>query len=324
MKPATPDSSGGASLDDIARNGGLFRRIAARIPTYMTDLRENPAWLPMFVLARTMPARRMHWLGAERARPPENAGETIFRGIDRKEVVEALHAEGLFSGLTLPAAIHEEIAAFALRTPCFGNFDRRFEFMPGDHAQAEARFGRSLLSGHYFERIMDCPEALAVQKDPLLLEIARYYLGGQAKLITTRVWWSFPTGMACDADKNLASLGKYHFDLDDWRMLKFFFYLVPVDGDTGPHVYVRGSHKQRALRHQLTLLVGHPAEEVLDIYSPQSPVTLTGEAGLGFVEDPFGFHMGTVPARRPRLMMEVGFGVSRPSRRRFHGEPVIR
>lgn len=34
--------------------------------------------------------------------------------------------------------------------------------------------------------------------------------------------------------------------------------------------------------------------------------------------------MGTVPARTPRLMMEVDIGVSAPSRRRFHGEPVIR
>jgi len=49
-------------------------------------------------------------------------------------------------------------------------------------------------------------------------------------------------------------------------------------------------------------------------------LTLTGKAGSGFVEDPFGFHMGTVPTQKPRLMMEVGFGVSKPSRRRFHGE----
>ena len=324
MNLATPDKSGAASLEAIARDGSLFRRIAARIPTYLTDLRENPAWLPMFVLARTMPGRRLHWLGAKRARPLENAAETMFTGVARDRVVDALRSEGLFSGLMLPPAIREEIAAFASRTHCFGNFDRRLEFMPGEHAEAEKRFGRSLLSGHYFERILDCPAALAIQKDPLLLDVARHYLGGQAKLITTRVWWSFPTGKASDADKNLASLGKYHFDLDDWRMLKFFFYLVPVDAGTGPHVFVRGSHKRRALKHQLTLLVGHSAEEVLGVYGPQSPLTLTGEAGLGFVEDPFGFHMGTVPAHTPRLMMEVGFGVSRPSRRRFHGEPVIR
>jgi len=323
MTFTSPDKSGAASLEAIARNGSMLRRMAARIPTYLTDLRENPAWLPMFVLARTMPGRRLHWLGAKQAKPARNE-DTMFTGVDRAAAVGALKADGLFSGLVLPQAIHEEIAAFAERTPCFGNFDRRLEFMPGEHAEAEKRFGRPLLSGHFFERILDCNAALAIQHDPLLLDIAAHYLGGQAKLITTRVWWSFPTGAASEADKNLASLGKYHFDLDDWRMLKFFFYLKPVDEGTGPHVYVRGSHKRRALKHQLTLLVGHPAQDVLGVYGNDSPVTLTGEAGLGFVEDPFGFHMGTVPTRTPRLMMEVGFGVSAPSRRRFHGEPVIR
>ncbi|MFA6153380.1 hypothetical protein [Mesorhizobium sp.] len=324
MTLSAPDKSGAASLESIARNGGLMRRIAVRVPTYLKDLRENPAWLPMFVLARTLAGRRLHWLGAKPAPPAANAKDTMFRGVDRAAAVNALRSDGLFSGLVLPAAIHEEIARFAERTPCFGNFDRRLEFMPAEHAQAEKRFGRPLLSGHYFERTLDCDAALAVQRDPLLLDIAAHYLGGQAKMITTRVWWSFPTGAASDADKNLASLGKYHFDLDDWRMLKFFFYIKPVDADTGPHVYVRGSHKRRSLKHQFTLLVGHSAQEVLDVYGEQSPVTLTGEAGLGFVEDPFGFHMGTVPSRTPRLMMEVGFGVSSPSRRRFHGEPVIR
>ncbi|CAN7407302.1 hypothetical protein [Mesorhizobium sp. LjNodule214] len=323
MTFTSPDKSGAASLEAIARNGSMLRRMAARIPTYLTDLRENPAWLPMFVLARTMPGRRLHWLGAKQAKPARNAG-TMFTGVDRAAAVAALKSDGLFSGLVLPQSIHEEIANFAERTPCFGNFDRRLEFMPGEHAEAEKGFGRPLLSGHFFERILDCDAALAIQHDPLLIDIAAHYLGGQAKLITTRVWWSFPTGAASEADKNLASLGKYHFDLDDWRMLKFFFYLKPVDEGTGPHVYVRGSHKRRALKHQLTLLVGHPAQDVLGVYGDDSPVTLTGEAGLGFVEDPFGFHMGTVPTRTPRLMMEVGFGVSAPSRRRFHGEPVIR
>ncbi|MER8376462.1 hypothetical protein [Mesorhizobium sp. M1406] len=324
MTVMNPDKAGAASLETIARNGSMLRRIAVRIPTYLSDIRENPAWLPMFMLARTMPARRMHWRGAKPVRRSQRAQDTMFAGINCQDVVDALRMDGLFPGLVLPTLVAEDVAAFARCTPCFGNFDRRLEFMPAEHAEAEARFGRPLLSGHYFERILGCNSAVAIQNDPLLVDIAAHYLGGQATLITTRVWWSFPTGQASDADKNLASLGKYHFDLDDWRMLKFFFYLVPVDEGTGPHVYVRGSHDRRALKHQLTLVVGHPAQEILDVYGKQSPVTLTGEAGFGFVEDPFGFHMGTVPAHRPRLMMEVGFGVSPPSRRRFHGEPVIR
>src|SRR5882757_2991619 len=166
MNLSTPDKSGAASLEAIARNGSLLRRIAVRIPTYLSDLRENPAWLPMFMLARTMPARKLHWLGARAARPAQNAGETMFRGVELNSIVETLRVDGLFSGLVLPQEIHEEIASFAQNTPCFGNFDRRLEFMPGDHAEAEKRLGRSLLSGHFFERILDCPAASAIQRDP--------------------------------------------------------------------------------------------------------------------------------------------------------------
>jgi hypothetical protein len=313
-----------ANLEMIARSAGRFRRVVARLPTYLADMRENPAWLPMFVLARTMPARRAHWRLARPASPVANIGDTMFRDVRRAGVVDALRAKGLFAGLALPPAIRDEITLFAQKTKCFGNFDRQIEFLPEDQTVAERRCGRSILSGHYFERILRCEAALAMQRDPLLLDIARHYLGGEAQLITTRLWWSFPTRAATDTDMRLASLDRYHFDLDDWRMLKFFFYLTPVDEGGGPHVYVRGSHNNRVLRHQLTLLVGHPADDVLRAYGAENAVTLKGEAGFGFVEDPFGFHMGTVARRSPRLMMEIGFGVSKPSARRFHAEPVLR
>jgi len=313
----------GGNLEMIARTAGPLRRMIARAPTYLAYLRENPAWLAMFVLARTKPVRRAHWRLAKTVRALPDRGETMFGDADRPLVIDALNTQGLFSGFLLPPTIREEISRFAIMTECFGNFDRRIEFAPADHSTAEKRFGRSILSGHYFERILRCDAAMSVQRDPLLLDIAQHYLGGESRLITTRLWWSFPTRTASEADMRLASLDRYHFDLDDWRMLKFFFYLTPVDKDCGPHVYVRGSHVHRALRHQLTLLVGHPADDVLRAYGAENAVTLTGQAGLGFVEDPFGFHTGTVAKRAPRLMMEIGFGVSRPSRHRFHGEPVV-
>jgi hypothetical protein len=320
----SPVTSASANdLESIARKGGKLRRMAVRIPTYMADIRESPAWLPMFLLARTMPARRAHWLTARRSNGAIDNLPTLFEGVDAESATEALRRDGIFPGLMLPEATTSEIARFAIETPCFGNFDRKIEFRAPDHGAVERQLGRTILSGHHFERALDCHAVRAVQRDPLLSEIARCYLGAQAQLITTRIWWSFPT-KASEADRSLASLDKYHFDLDDWRMLKFFFYLVDVDSATGPHVYVRGSHNKRRIKHQLTLLVGHPADEILDFYGKDSALTLTGAAGFGFVEDPFGFHMGTLAKDNPRLMMEVGFGVSKPSRRRFHGEPVLR
>ncbi|AVA24163.1 hypothetical protein [Rhizobium sp. NXC24] len=319
----SPANSNPKDLEAIARNGGVLRRIASRIPTYLTDMRENPAWLPMFLLARTMPFRKAHWLSARPASRQESGKPSMFGDLRAEAIADELRRTGLFSGLNLPAAIHEEIARFGHETPCFGNFDRRFDFLASDHAEAERWFGRTILSGHHYERALRCDAVVAVQQDPLLLDVARHYLGGNARLITTRTWWSFPTKNASDADLSRASF-KFHFDLDDWRMLKFFFYLSDVDANSGPHVYVRGSHNRRRLKHQLTLLVGHPAHEVLDFYGEENAITLTGKAGSGFVEDPFGFHMGTLAKQRPRLMMEVGFGVSKPSKRRFHGEPVLR
>ncbi|AYG61134.1 hypothetical protein QD460_04835 [Rhizobium jaguaris] len=316
-------NSSANDLESVARQGGRLKRMAVRIPTYLADVKENPAWLPMFLLARTMPFRRIHWFATRRPVARPEPGTSMFSGIECNAVVNALRTDGFFPGLVLPENIHREIAQFAGSTGCFGNFNRQLEFIAPEHADAEARFGRPLLSGHFFERSLDCASVVAVQHDPLLADVAKHYLGGQAQVITTRIWWSFPTKSASEADLSRASF-KYHFDLDDWRMLKFFFNLVDVDEGTGPHVFVKGSHRRRRMKHQLTLLVGHPEEEVLGFYGKGSAVTLTGKAGFGFVEDPFGFHMGTVPTQKPRLMMEVGFGVSKPSRRRFHGEPVLR
>ncbi len=313
-----------ASLETIARRGSALSRIGARIPTYLTDLRENPAWLPMFLFARLMLMRNAHWAMTAKLAPPFSPQPTMFADVTCPAAVEALRRDGLFAGLHLPQTICAAIADFAARNTCFGNFDRTLEFLPGEHVAAEKLFNRSILSGHYYDKVLKCDAALAVQQDPLLRDIAAHYLGAQAQVITTRIWWSFPTRDASEADKHLASQDKYHFDLDDWRMLKFFFYLTPVDEGAGPHVYVRGSHKRRALRHQFTFFVGHSADDVLKVYGADKSTILLGDAGFGLVEDPFGFHMGTVAARSPRLALEIGFGVSPPSRRRFHGEPVIR
>jgi hypothetical protein len=299
-----------------------LQRIAARIPTYVADAIDNPEWLVMFALGRVMPVRQAYrrWHPIE-ATPPV-AGGTIFGDRKVDDIVASVRTDGIFQGLSLPERIAGEIHEFALATPCFANMDRQLEFSSEDHADAERRFGRPVLTGQYFDRIKQCPAVATVRQDPLLHTIAAAYLGPQARLAATRLWWSFPTKPR-EQDLHLASQDRFHFDLDDWQTLKFFFYLTAVDADAGPHVYMRGSHRQRRWKHQLTLLVGQPTDEVLGSYGAGNMLSLTGARGFGFAEDPFGFHMGAAPKRMPRLMMEVAFGVSAASRRRFYGEPVV-
>lgn len=297
-------------------------RMIKRLPTHVADIRDNPRWLPMFALGRVMLFRNLAWRWKD---PPRelSLATTLFPHVDVNEATERLGRDGLFQGLTLPAVIRKELALFARSTLCFGNFDRKLELLARDHRAAELASGKAILTGHFFERVLACEAARRVQQDPLLLHIAQNYLGGEARVTATRLWWSFPSERASDYDLHQASQDRFHFDLDDWRMVKYFFYIEAVDQHAGPHVYVLGSHRKRALRHQFTLLVGQPSEEIERIYGREAIVRLTGPEGFGFAEDPFGFHTGTLAKRGRRLVLEISFGVSEKLHRRFHGEPVV-
>jgi hypothetical protein len=297
---------------------GVFRRIAARLPIYFADTIDNPQWLAMFVLARFVPVRRAYGKLRTASAAPPIVGDTLFSTVSPAEILDGLKVDGIAPGLAIPRDLVRQIHDFAANTPCFGNLDRGLPFFAAAHAAVEARTGRPILTGHYLEGLETCPAITLVQQDPMLMTIARTYLGRHARLAATRLWWSFPT-TPLEEDLHRASQDRFHFDLDDWQTLKFFFYLTPVDEGAGPHVFVRGSHRRHLWRHQLTPFVGHPADEVIAAYGAANVRTVTGDIGFGFAEDPFGFHMGISPRRVPRLMLEIAFGVSAYYQRRIYG-----
>ncbi|MEM8831523.1 MAG: hypothetical protein AAGE96_19495, partial [Cyanobacteria bacterium P01_G01_bin.19] len=102
----------------------------------------------------------------------------------------------------------------------------------------------------------------------------------------------------------------FHYDLDDYHALKFFFFLTDVDVASGPHVCIRGSHKKKKLRHQFSWLIGRSDSEIIDYYGEENLVTICGEAGFGFAEDTFCFHRGTPPVERDRLMLQIEFAMN--------------
>ena len=159
-----------------------------------------------------MLVRRLHWRGAKPTLG-SSSGETLFGGIDPDEAVRSLRSGGLHPAIVLPPDVHEEIAGFARKTACFGNFDREIEFLPEDHEETQKRLGRGILSAHYFERTLECDAVVAVQRDPLLRDVAARYLGAQTRIIRTRLWWTFPTVSARESDKGLASLDRYHLGI---------------------------------------------------------------------------------------------------------------
>jgi hypothetical protein len=138
-------------------------------------------------------------------------------------------------------------------------------------------------------------------------------LGHDAVLIRTRLWWSFPAARVSDEDLHAAAQEKFHFDMNGWRTLKFFFYLTPTTERSGAHRSIIGSHRHRRLRHQFTVTLGRPTEELERLYGQDRFLTITGDAGTGFAEDPFVFHTGSLCRDQPRLILELEYAAAASS-----------
>jgi hypothetical protein len=251
-----------------------------------------------------------------------SARGSIFSSISVGETVTSLERDGLFVGIRLPRHVVDDLREFAQQTPCFGNISRKISFLPSDHRDAETKFATPILIGHYLEKIEDCCWIREIQTDPLLTEISSCYLKKKPSIRSSRMWWSFPVDRCEDRLLRLASQNLLHFDMNDWSSVKFFFYLTDVGAASGPHVYVRRSHRRKRLRDQFTFFAGKPMSKVIDFYGAANFVTVCGPAGFGFAEDPFGLHMGTVAQKDPRLVLEIEYGLSDTTRRQYLGSLV--
>jgi len=139
--------------------------------------------------------------------------------------------------------------------------------------------------------------------DPSLLAIAQAHLRAEPVQDLVAMWWS----AAVDGGDTSAAAQRYHFDLDRLRFLKVFVFLTDVDDETGPHVYVRGSHRDQpaALRrdHRHTdaaVAAAHPGAER----------RITGPRGTVFLADTIGLHKGLELRRGHRLVFQTEYATS--------------
>ena len=299
-------------------SGLVFKRLASRAEIYWRDTLSNPLWPIMFAASRFGLVRKfLRGSHSDLALKPAGSASIItVRSPD--SFVQQLHAQGLAEGLCLNPTVVDAIKAFAEIEQCRGSREGQ-PFLPNDFRRAQRTASSPILVGHYFEAVEKCEAAVQLRSDPLLQAIAAAYLGNRARPVSTRLWWSFPSDSIDEQSLHSASQERFHYDVDDWRALKVFFYLTEVGEKQGPHVYVRRSHKAKPLRHEATLLVGKPTDDVLRVYGVEAPAAVTGGAGSGFFMDPFGFHMGTLVRTGRRLMLEIAFGVSNVNARRFNG-----
>lgn len=154
------------------------------------------------------------------------------------------------------------------------------------------------------EVALECAEVQEFATDPAMAAIARGYLGQPVLMDEVAFWWTTP---ARSEDANI-NAQMFHQDRDRLSFLKFFIYLTDVTPDTGPHVYLRGSHRSvpRSLRGD-----GRQTDDaVREAGLGHEIKELCGPAGTLMAVDTIGLHKGKTPISGDRLALENEFATS--------------
>ena len=283
-----------------------LRDFGSHLTEIYKGLTKNPQWLFMRYFCRFETFRSLMVSFAKSPQQPSIAHADDFASdFTINSVVETLKIEGLYLGINLSPEIRQEIVDFADRTPCYGNRKPKLGFYYFQKEAAQRICPKPILTGYYFNSAQ-CPAIARLADHPQLRAIAAHYFQAEPQHIGNQLWWSFAT--EAQTYERLRAAQVFHYDMDDCRSLKFFFYLTDVDAASGPHVCVRRSHHQKPWLHKL-IRRGYSDQKIIKSYGEENLSVLCGEAGYGFVEDPLCFHKGIPPYRRDRLILQIEFAI---------------
>lgn len=285
---------------------GFHIKLAEYISYNSKELVTNPQWFIMRRMGRFNAIRKWKADSFMYYKAPyiQQTKSSIFTNINIDNVIANLEKYGLYQGLQLPEDIINNILEFASSTNCYASKNPKQGFRVHEKDKAQAFCKQKILVGKYFNTALQCQAINMLQNDVVLHLIAAKYLKTKPVHISNSLFWSFPNNSTFFEQSKAAQV--FHCDLDDYKFLKFFFYITDVDLNSGPHVYILGSHNQKKLLYQL--LRGRATEQdLIDYYRKENIVSITGSRGWGFAEDTFGYHKGSAPASKPRLMLQVEF-----------------
>ena len=280
---------------------------------YQWYVKRDFRWLFMFVVARFTIGRNLAtFLKSDRASKIHdgNNAASIFKDLDINQVVASINEYGLFSGLQLPQKTLQEILEFAYSAEISVDDNPQLTFKFAEKKEAEVNYNQKILIGNYIDAYSKCLALKKLGDDANLIAIAAKYLGSDPILVRCQMGWCFTGEKEAYSQKGLIGdpLVLFHYDLDDYRALKFFFYLTDVDSLSGSHLCIAGSHKKRKLWHCISRCQSD--KNIFNYYDSESIVSISGQAGFGFAEDPFCFHRGSPPVTSHRLMIQLEFALN--------------
>jgi len=221
---------------------------------------------------------------------------------DLARIQAQLESDGycVFEGC-LPAEFCERILQRSLQAECLVLGDEMAtipEKLRARYERGAAKAPKYLLTE---DDTTDIPEVQALLCDESLLQVAQNYLGAKPIFTGLSLWWSPPVKDQPDAE----AAQQFHFDLERIRWLRYFIYLTDVDAGSGPHCFIRGSHRSGGIPAEV-LKEGYARqddERILQIYGAEAYREFRGRRGTIVAEDSRGFHKGLLPRRADRLLL---------------------
>jgi phytanoyl-CoA dioxygenase PhyH len=150
------------------------------------------------------------------------------------------------------------------------------------------------------ELVVQTPHIFEIVNNPVVLGAVARVLGATPTISYMAVWWSLPAG-----DGTAQQAENFHRDFDDWRFVKYIVYLTDVDEDSGPHIFIPGSHKQ----NKLLPIRRYTAEEIAGAFGQGNEKLFVGPAGTSFLENTYGFHRGLPAKSKPRLALAATYSL---------------
>jgi len=238
--------------------------------------------------------------------PPHIENDTLegvtgsFTSGDFKKINNELNENGyVYFAQRLSSDLCKKLYDFALRTPAgtLSSYDNRIIYDPEKPVSEIYRIPeRDLINN------IDIQELIM---DPVLINIARNYLGCEPIFDYPQMWWS--PAFAKEASAKGAQ--QYHFDLDRVKWLKLFIYVNDVAPENGPHCYIKGSHKPGNKPMELLKrgYVRIPDSDLKKYYKDDEFVEVCAPAGTVFAGDTKCWHKGNLVRKGHRLVLEFEY-----------------
>ncbi|AFY56071.1 hypothetical protein Riv7116_3621 [Rivularia sp. PCC 7116] len=221
------------------------------------------------------------------------------------ECVDNIQETGVHLGLQLNSNAVEKIRSFAHLNPCTEPKHDGF-FLASDIKNGCLQGkGRQVMRG-LVSNLDKCATIDKIVRDGMLIEIARKYLGYYPTLITRHLTWSFASDLDEAETQKLYPPTNFHYDVAGLNFVTVSFFITDVEENTGPHIMIKKSHNRKPLKMLFRSNIQKEAD-VWRYYNRSEQLTITGNAGFGFFQDPSCIHRLKLPKNSNRLILQIRY-----------------